>query len=238
MSRIGTSSDAAALAIREPSTCTLMPCAWAWSQIARISSGVYSVPSSVLWVMETTCGIARCSSSQPQACRSISSGVSLPSGVGTVSSLSPPIRSGAPHSSTLMCALSAHTTAPHRSVTACSATTFAPVPLKTGNASAVGAEVAADDALQVLGVRVVTVRDLVPAVGQRQGGEHLGVNARVVVTGETANVRVVTAPGVGLGRGHDFLRSVSRLTGLPSSSQWAATFLLGCTRGGSPGIFG
>jgi len=27
-------------------------------------------------------------------------------------------------------------------------------------------------------------------------------------------------------------------TGLPSSSQLAATFLLGCTRGGSPGIFG
>jgi hypothetical protein len=26
--------------------------------------------------------------------------------------------------------------------------------------------------------------------------------------------------------------------GLPSSSQCAATFLLGCTRGGSPGIFG
>jgi hypothetical protein len=31
---------------------------------------------------------------------------------------------------------------------------------------------------------------------------------------------------------------VSRLTRLPSSSQFAATFLLGCTRGGSPGIFG
>ena len=93
---IGMSSDAAALAIREPSTCTLMSRAWACSQIARISSGVYSVPSSVLCVMETTCGIARCSSAQPQAWRSISSGVSLPSGVGTVSSLSPPIRSGAP----------------------------------------------------------------------------------------------------------------------------------------------
>src|SRR4029078_1744575 len=31
------------------------------------------------------------------------------------------------------------------------------------------------------------------------------------------------------------LQSVMRL---PSSSQWAATFLLGCTRGGSPGILG
>ena len=48
----------------------------------------------------------------------------------------------------------------------------------------------------------------------------------------------VTAAGVGIERGHDFLRSVSRLTGLPSSSQFAATFLVGCTRGGSPGIFG
>ena len=65
------------------------------------------------------------------------------------------------------------------------------------------AEVASDDALQVLGVCVVTVGDLVPAVGQRQRGKHLRVNARVIVTGKTANVRVVTAPGVGLGRGHD-----------------------------------
>jgi hypothetical protein len=30
----------------------------------------------------------------------------------------------------------------------------------------------------------------------------------------------------------------AHFTGLPSSSQFAATFLLGCTRGGSPGIFG
>ncbi len=88
--------------------------------------------------METTCGMARCSSSQPYAWRSISSGVSLPSGVGTVSSFRPPTRSGAPHSSTLMCALSAQITAPQRSVTAWRATTLAPVPLNTGNASAVG----------------------------------------------------------------------------------------------------
>ncbi len=116
--RIGTFREAAALAIREPSRWTFMPCAWAWSQIARISSGVYRVPSSVLWVIETTCGIARCSSSQPKACRSIRSGVSLPSGVCTVRSFRPPMRSGAPPSSTLMCALSAQITAPQRSVTA------------------------------------------------------------------------------------------------------------------------
>ena len=38
--RSGTSERAAALAIRAPSRCTRMPGAWAWSQIARISSGV------------------------------------------------------------------------------------------------------------------------------------------------------------------------------------------------------
>ncbi len=85
------------------------------------------------------------------------------------------------------------------------------------------AEVFADDALQVLGVCVVTVGDLVPAVGQRQGGKHLRVNTRVVVTGKAANVRVVTTPGIGIGHVHGFWRSVSRL---------------GCTRFGSPGIFG
>ena len=100
------------------------------------------------------------------------------------------------------------------------------------------AEVLADDALQVLGVGVVAVGDLVPAVGQRERGKHLRVNAGVVVTGKAANIRVVTTPGIGIGRVHGFFRSVSRLTGLPASSQFAATFLLGCTRGGSPGIFG
>ncbi len=90
----------------------------------------------------------------------------------------------------------------------------------------------------MLGVDVLAVRDLVAAVGQGQGGEHLRVDAGVVVAGETADLRVVMAPGVGLRRVHGFFRSVSRLTRLPSSSQFAATFLLGCTRGGSPGIFG
>lgn len=65
-------------------------------------------------------------------------GVSLPSGVGTVSSLRPPTRSGAPPSSTLMWADSAQITAPQRSVIAWRETTLAPVPLKTGKASAVG----------------------------------------------------------------------------------------------------
>lgn len=46
------------------------------------------------------------------------------------------MRSGAPPSSTLMCADSAQITEPQRSVSAWRATTLAPVPLKTGNASA------------------------------------------------------------------------------------------------------
>ena len=62
------------------------------------------------------------------------------------------------------------------------------------------AEVVADDPLQVLGVHVVAVRDLVPAVGQGQSGQHLGVGSRVVVTSEAANIRVVMTPGIGLGR--------------------------------------
>jgi len=100
------------------------------------------------------------------------------------------------------------------------------------------AEVLLDDPLQVLGVDVIAVRDLVPVVGEGQGGKHLGVNPGVVIARESSYVRIVTTPGICCRRVHVFFRSVSRLTGFPSSSQFAATFLLGCTRGGSPGIFG
>ena len=47
----------------------------------------------------------------------------------------PPTRSGAPPSSELMCAVFAEITAPQRGSIDCSAVTFAPVPLNTGNAS-------------------------------------------------------------------------------------------------------
>ena len=96
------------------------------------------MPSSVVWVTLTTCGWARCTSSKPRASMSTSSGVSLPSGVRTGSSLRPPIFSGAPHSSRWMCAVDVQTTDAHRDVIACSATTFAPVPLNTGYAAACG----------------------------------------------------------------------------------------------------
>jgi hypothetical protein len=86
----------------------------------------------VLWVIETTAGWAWCSTPKPRAYRSSSSGVSLPSGVGTGISFSPATFSGAPHSSTLMCADSGQTTALHRSLIACSPITLAPLPVKTG----------------------------------------------------------------------------------------------------------
>ena len=113
-----------------------MPWECANSATARIWAGVYSVPSSVVWVMLTASGWARCSSPQPYASRATSSGVSLPSGVGTVSNLRPVIRSGAPASSVLMWAVSAVMTAPQRGSMLVSPTTLAPVPLKTGNVSA------------------------------------------------------------------------------------------------------
>ena len=47
----------------------------------------------------------------------------------------PPTFSGAPPSSLLTCAVDAAITAPHRGSIDCSAVTFAPVPLKTGNTS-------------------------------------------------------------------------------------------------------
>jgi hypothetical protein len=60
----------------------------------------------------------------------------LPSRVATVASLQPLIRSGAPHSSTAMCAVSAQITASKGFASALIASTFAPVPLKTTWAAA------------------------------------------------------------------------------------------------------
>ena len=62
--------------------------------------------------------------------------MSLPSGVSTASSFSPATRSGAPHSSTFRCAVEAQIAASYGRVSACSATTFAPVPLNTSAARA------------------------------------------------------------------------------------------------------
>ncbi len=113
-----------------------MPCSCAWSASARTSAGVYTVPTSVVFVMLTASGCARCSSPQPKASVSTNLGLSLPSGVGTVKSLRPLTRSGAPPSSVWMWAVPLAMTAPQRGMSAVRASTFAPVPLKTGKTSA------------------------------------------------------------------------------------------------------
>ena len=57
----------------------------------------------------------------------------------------PPIRSGAPHSSTLMCAVvGADDRTPTAAASTAATTTLAPVPLKTGKAAAVGPKCAAE----------------------------------------------------------------------------------------------
>ena len=57
--------------------------------------------------------------------------MSFPSGVGTVSSLLPSSRSGAPHSSTFRCAVSAQITASYERTSKLIPSTFAAVPLNT-----------------------------------------------------------------------------------------------------------
>jgi hypothetical protein len=91
----------------------------------------------VLWVIETTRGWTTCSSPTRTISGSISSGVSRPSGASAISSLRP-ARSGAPHSSTCRCALAAQITASQGRVSVSTHSTFAAVPLKTGNARAAG----------------------------------------------------------------------------------------------------
>ena len=189
-SRNGTPSAAAAFQMRAPSMCSAIPWSCATSAIARTSAGVYSVPSSVLWVMLTASGCARCSSPQPHASVAISSGVSLPSGLATVRSFRPLTRSGAPPSSVWMCAVAVATTAPQRGSTAVSATTLAPVPLKTGIClGGCRRTRSATTLAQPFGVGVLAVGDLVAAVGRRERLQHLGVHARVVVAREAAEDR-------------------------------------------------
>ena len=157
------------------------------------------VPSSVVWVMLTASGWARCSSPQPHASVSMSSGVSLPSGVFTVRSLRPATRSGAAFSSVWMCAVVVQTTAPQRGSIDCRLSTFAPVPLNTGKASACSPKCSLHDLLEPRRVDVFAVGDLVPAVRGRDRLEHRRVRAGVVVTGEAAVVEVMESWEVGHG---------------------------------------
>ena len=91
------------------------------------------MPSSVLWVIETTPGWAWCSTPIRWASSSICSGRSLPSGAGRSISLAPRIRSGAPVSSVAMWAPSVHTTASAGPSSVASASTLAPVPLNVSS---------------------------------------------------------------------------------------------------------
>ena len=76
-----------------------------------------------------TCGA--CSSPWRASSGSICAGESLPSGVGSVSSLTPAMRSGAAASSMCRCDVSGVTTHSHVRVSAPSDRTLAAVPLKT-----------------------------------------------------------------------------------------------------------
>ncbi len=93
--------------------------------------------------IESTRAWTACSSPTRSTRRITASGVSLPSMPGTVSSLTPAIASGAPHSSTFRCAVSAQITASNGRHAARSETTLAPVPLNTKNTRASSPKLAA-----------------------------------------------------------------------------------------------
>src|SRR5687767_5490884 len=130
-------SDATAFAKRAPSSCTFMPRAWAVSHSARISAGVYSVPSSVACVSDSARGRELCSSCGVTARATTASGVTFACGVSTPRSFAPPLKNSvAPHSSTLTCANAWQITASVLRQMADRPSAFAAVPLKTRNTSA------------------------------------------------------------------------------------------------------
>ena len=130
-------------------------------------------------------GLDACSSPIATTRVSTSSGVSLPSGVGTVSSLIPPSASGAPHSSTLRCALSAQINACCGRSIAASPTTLAPVPLNTGNDRGVAESPRRPPAAARPRVRAVGRRVAVVGGGDRL--HRLGQYGGVVVAGESTH---------------------------------------------------
>ncbi len=174
------------------------------------------MPSSVACVIETARGWTWCSSPRLASQRPTSSGASLPCSVATVRSLTPAKRSGAPHSSTFRCAVSAQITASCGLVSASSERTFAPVPLKTKNGSRIGAEVAAEHLGRALGPGVGAVGAGVALVGAGDRLDHLGVGAGVVVGGEVVKAGHVSPSSTALSR------SASTLTvGSVATWSWA-----------------
>ena len=67
--------------------------------------------------------------------------------------------------------------------------------VEDGEHGDVAAEVTSEDLVQATGVVVLAVRDLVAAVGRREGVEDLGVDAGVVVGGEAADAGVMQRVG-------------------------------------------
>ncbi len=112
--------------------------------------------------------------------------MSLPSGVGTSQSLLPRKRSGAPHSSQLMCAFWLQMTFSHGRSSDCSAVTLAPVPLKTKKTSTCSPSSERKRSTACCGVGVVAVGHDVSDVDLGDLGEDVRVDAGVVVAGEAA----------------------------------------------------
>ena len=126
---------AAASASRDPSMWTRMPGRARSRELAHLGGRVDG--SRTRWP-----GSGRRPAAAPGGGRRSSTraaqrlGVSRPSGAGTVSSFTPPMRSGAPFSSVLRCATSVTDRGSPAGEHRGSETTFAPVPLMTGYATA------------------------------------------------------------------------------------------------------
>ena len=142
------------------------------------------MPSSVDCVTETTPGWTACSSPIRTIQRSTSSGVSLPSGVGTVSSLIPASVSGAPPSSTFRCALSAQIDALPRAQHRAQADDVRAGAVEDREGGGVVAEVALDHGLEARGGLVGAVGDGVAVVDGGDGVQRLGQDGGVVVARE------------------------------------------------------
>ena len=128
-------SATTALAMRAPSMCTYRPLACATSTMARISSGVYTVATSVDWVSATSPGWLWCMSPRAPRWAWSDSAAILPCTEGTGSILQPTTASTAPLSEVWVWAMSLHRTAFHDRIMRLNPSTLAPVPSGTRNTS-------------------------------------------------------------------------------------------------------
>ena len=190
-SRSSRPSASAAFTSRAPSTCRSSPASCAASASAAISAGVYTVPSSVDWEMDTTLACTWCWSPKPMSRGRSSSGVSLPSvrrhvdELGAGDALRRPAlvdvdvrRLRADHR------LERPAARPQRTVT------LPPVPLKTGNASTSPSS-SRRRSRRPRRPLVVAVGLSPAVVGGADRLEDGGVRPRVVVAGEEREWRRV-----------------------------------------------